>query len=118
MKFEFAKYTEITDLAFELRPEWKEEGYIRFFICNDVWDIWFIRVLEGVNEDYDREEGVFLLERNNIGKDSRSQDLNINKVKKIIQEDDGSNWDIKEYYDINKLIDDIADIYGINNLKS
>lgn len=117
MKFEFAKYTEITDLVFELRPEYKEHGYIRFFICPDVYDFWFVRVLEGINEEYNKDEGVFLLERNNIGKE-RSENLNINKVKRIIQEDDLSNWDIKEYSQMEDLIEDLDGGFGIHNLKS
>ena len=31
LKFEFAKYTEITDLAFKINPNYKKSGYIRFF---------------------------------------------------------------------------------------
>lgn len=117
MKFEFAKYTEITDLAFEVKPAYKDEGYIRFFICPDVNDFWLVRVLEGFNEEYKKEEGVFLLERNNIGK-TKTETLNTNKVKKIIEEDDLSNWDLQEYTTIEKLIEDLDAGYGINNLKS
>lgn len=32
MNFEFAKYTEITDFAFEINPNYKKEGFVRFFI--------------------------------------------------------------------------------------
>lgn len=117
MEFKFATYTEITDLAFELNPNYKDEGYIRFFICNDVWDVWFIRILQGYNEQYAKEEGCYLLERNNISKDRKSDDLTLGKVKKIIQEDDGSNWDVKEYHSLEDLIEDIDNGFGILNLK-
>lgn len=36
MIFEFAKYTEITDYAFKVNPSYKDDGYVRFFICPDV----------------------------------------------------------------------------------
>lgn len=117
MKFEFAKYTEITDLAFEVKPSYKNDGYIRFFICTDVNDFWFVRVLENTNEEYAIEEGVFLLERNNIGK-TKTETLNINKVKKLIEEDDLSNWDIQQYDTMEELIEDLDAGFGINNLKS
>lgn len=115
MEFEFAKFTEITDFAFEVNPNYKQEGYIRFFICPDVNDFWFIRVLKDVNEDYEKEEGIFLLERNNIGK-AKTDKLSVSKLRKIIQEDDGSNWDNKQYRTLDKLIEDLDGGYGILNL--
>ena len=117
MEFQFARYTEITDLAFEVNPDYKKESYIRFFICPDVWDFWFIRVLEGYNEQYEKQDGCFLLERNKIEMNTKGEKLTKQKVIKIIQDDDGSNWDIKQYFDIKDLIDDIDDSYGILNLK-
>jgi hypothetical protein len=117
MIFEFGKYTEITDLAFEVNPEYKNEGYVRFFICPDVWDFWFVRILAGYNKDYEREEGSFLLERNKIEMDKKGQKLTISKVRQIISEDDASSWDIEQSDDINELIDTLDDSFGINNLK-
>lgn len=116
MKFEFAKYTEITDLAFKVNPSYKKDGYIRFFICPDVWDFWLCRILTNTNEEYEYEEGCFLLERNKIEMSKKAEDLTIQKVKSIILEDDGSNWDIQSSYDIEKLIEMIDGGFGINNL--
>lgn len=115
--FEFAKYTEITDFAFKVNPNYKEEGYIRFFICPDVWDFWFVRILEGYNKDYEKEEGCYVLERNKIEMDRKGENLNLSKLKKLILEDDGSNWNLEESFDINELIDMIDGGFGINNLK-
>ena len=56
MEFDFAKYTEITDYAFKINPEYKKSGYIRLFICPDVWDFWFVRILQGYNEEYEKED--------------------------------------------------------------
>ena len=116
MKFEFAKYTEITDYAFEVNPNYKNEGFVRFFICPDVTDFWFVRILANHNEDYAIEEGCFVLERNNIPK-ARREELTLAKVKKIILEDDGCNWDIQSGYDIENLIDMLDDGFGILNRK-
>lgn len=118
MKFEFGKYTEITDLAFEVNPSYKNEGYIRFFICPDVWDFWFIRILKDVNEDYEHEEGSFLMERNKIEMDKKGENLTLSKVKKIISEDDLSNWDFEQSFDVNELITMIDAGFGIHNLSA
>lgn len=115
--FEFAKYTEITDIAFKVNPDYKKDGYVRFFICPDVWDFWFVRILEGANKDYEKEEGSYLLERNKIPMDKKGQLLTISKVKQIIMKDDGCNWDYEQGYDVEKLIDIIDDGFGIINRK-
>lgn len=117
MKFEFGKYTEITDLAFKVNPQYKNEGFVRFFICPDVWDTWFVRILEGYNEDYEREEGSYILERNNVPNDTKGQKLTISRVRKIIEEDSGENWDYEQNCDVNELIDMLDDGFGILNLK-
>lgn len=117
LKFEFGKYTEITDLALELNPSFKEEGYIRFFICTDTWDFWFARILEGFNEDYERQEGYFLLERDKIAKSSKKEIITLETLKKLIENHDGSNWDIEEGRSIEELIEMIDDGFGILNLK-
>lgn len=117
MTFEFAKYTEITDLAFKLRSDYKDEGYVRFFICPDVLDYWFVRILKGYDKDYNPDEDSFILERNKIQKDHKSEMLTLTKVKEIILDDDNSNWDYEQSYDINELIDMLDDGFGILNLK-
>lgn len=117
MEFQFGKYTEITDFAFKINPQYKNEKYIRFFICPDVWDNWFVRVLDGYNEEYEPEEGKFLIERNNISKDHRSDKLSINKVKQIILDDDGSNWDILAVDSMEDVIEQLDAGFGILNLK-
>lgn len=113
MKFEFAKYTEITTFAFKTDPEYKKEGYVRLFICPDTNNYWLVRILKGYNEDYDKEEGSFILERTMIDKD-RGEKLQLQKLRKIIQEDDRSNWDIKVSYDVEELIDMLDDGFGVN----
>jgi len=121
MEFEFARYTEITDYAFKVNPNYKNDGYVRFFICPDVWDFWFIRILKGY--EYNEEEGYienpenYILERNKIEMDRKGQKLTLSKVKQIIEEDDGSNWDLQQGHDIEKLIDMLDEGFGILNLK-
>jgi hypothetical protein len=117
MNFEFAKYTEVTDFAHKINPNYINEGYIRFFICPDVWDFWFVRVLENINEDYEHEGGSFLLERNKIEMNKKGESLTFGKLKRIIEEDDGSNWDMEQGFDLEELIDNLDDGFGIINRK-
>jgi len=117
MEFKFGKYTEITEFAFKINPDYKKHGYIRFFVCPDVWDFWFIRILKGYNEEYEKQENSYILERNKIAMDVKGENLNITKLKNIIKEDDGENWDIQQSEDINKLIDMIDNGFGILNFK-
>lgn len=118
MIFEFAKYTEITAQYLKLRPELKDSGYIRFFICPDVNDAHLVRVLKDTNENYETEEGVYLLEFENIPNKRKGEDINLIKLNKIITKDELENWDIKEYQDLSDLIEDLDSGFGINNLLS
>ncbi len=117
MNFEFAKYTEITDYALKHNPEYEKNGYIRFFICPDVNDFWLVRIMKDTNEQYEREEGCFLMERDKIQKDEKGQNLSLRKLKQIIENDEMENWDVKESFDLQDLIKDIDDGFGILNLK-
>lgn len=121
MEFEFAKYTEITDYAFKVNPNYKNEGFVRFFICQDVWDFWFVRILKGYENDdeqgYIENDDNYILERNKIEMDRKGQKLTLSKVKHIIEEDDGSNWDLQQGYDIEELIDMLDDGFGVLNRK-
>jgi hypothetical protein len=117
MKFEFARYTEITELALKVNPDYKNEGFVRFFICPDVYTFWFVRILEGYNKEYEREEGCYVLESNNVEMERKGETLTISKVKNIIENDNGENWDILEGHDIDDLIDNLDDGFGILNLQ-
>lgn len=115
MKFEFGKYTEITDLYKKHSEALSEgDGYIKFFICLDVNDIWLIRVIEDMNSDYEEEIGSYLLERNNIPKERKSDDLTLPKVIEIIKNDEFDNWDVEQYEDLDMLMEDVDGGYGLN----
>lgn len=117
MNFEFAKYTEITDFAKTVRPDFFEQGYIRFFICPDVWDFWLCRILKDTNENYETEEGSFVLEREKIAMDKKCENLSISKVRKILENDELENWDMKQSFDIQELIGMMDNGFGILNLQ-
>lgn len=113
MKFEFAKYTDITDYAKKVVPEYNE--YERVFICPDVWDFWICRILKGFNEDYEESPESFLVERNKIPMKSKGERISSTyKLKLILEEDDFGNWDCKEADSLEKCIEIVDGGYGIN----
>ena len=59
----FAKYYDVTTIMHE---EYKKAGYSNIYICQDVTDYHIIRVLPNHNEDFEYEEGKFLVEMENI----------------------------------------------------
>jgi hypothetical protein len=117
MEFEFAKYTEITEFVRKVRPELFKQGYIRFFICPDVLDFWLCRILKDTNEEYETEEGTFLLERDKIAMDKKGENLSVSKVRRIIENDELANWDCQESDDLEELIEMIDNGFGILNLQ-
>lgn len=110
LKFEFGKYTEITDLAFKTNPFYKKEGYVRFFICPDVNDFWFVRISPAYNK-----KGKYSLDRDNISK-YRGEKLTLKRVIEIIDDDNYDSWDSEEGT-LDSLIELLDGGYGINNLK-
>ena len=91
----FAKYYDVTTIMHE---EYKKAGYSNIYICQDVTDYHIIRVLPNHNEDFEYEEGKFLVEMENI-----------------------SIWELLESYDedstgLNK--NDIHDMLEMENDKS
>lgn len=70
---EFAKYYEVTNRVNNLVKEgelhsYEVDYYKGVFVCEDTHDIWVVRILEGYNKNYDKEEGTWLIERNKIDK--------------------------------------------------
>lgn len=116
MKFEFGKYTEVTAFVLGLRKDFYGPKYIRFFICTDTWDYWFIRVQKDVNEDYENETGVYLIERDKIAKGTKVEIMNMGKLKEVVMNDELESWDIKEYTSMTDIIEDIDAGNGILEL--
>ena len=114
MNFEFAKYTEVTTLAKEVNEEYN--NYERIFICGDTNDTWLCRIIKGYDDEYEVDKDSYLLERNKISNDWKHQDLELGRVKEILEEDDFCNWEYKQSYDVEELIEMVDGGFGINNL--
>lgn len=94
MNFEFAKYHDITAIAKKHKPDY--EGYTKILLCVDVNDFWIARIQEGFNKNYEREDGIWMVERNKIGKESKRQTISsLKQLKAVLDEDDLGNWDLE-----------------------
>lgn len=113
---EFAKYYDITELAKNYNPDYV--SYEKIYICVDTWDFWIARIAKDLNEDYETEEGSYLLERNKIGKEMRSQMLRTKtQIESVLDEDDFGNWDFEQVYSLEEAIELIDDGFGIGTIE-
>lgn len=148
---EFAKYYNVTNKLNEMLEK-KEQILFSYtkdyckglFICEDTHDFWICRILENTNEDYDQEEGKYLIERNKIDKyefceflkEQKNDDSDINDrwtrdfyidkcfpindiIETLILMDDDKgleNWDNKECDSYEEAIEVLDNGYGIIEL--
>ena len=47
-------------------PTEKDDKFIGVYVCVDTNDFWISRINKDINEDYNKEEGIYLVERNKI----------------------------------------------------
>ncbi len=121
MKFEFGKYTDVTEYAKKLSKENDGMGeyhqYEKILICPDTNDAWVARILVGYNEEYNKDEDKVLIERNKIdGMGAKYHHINIPLYpKKLLMEDmeEGEQWDVKECDSVDEALGILADIFGI-----
>lgn len=71
---EFAKYYNVTKLVDDMQereeidtyPTEEKDKFVGVYVCMDTNDFWISRISKDLNEDYNREEGIYLVERNKI----------------------------------------------------
>lgn len=70
---EFAKYYNVSNLVEEMKKAEEIDGYPTgddkfegVYVCMDTNDFWISRINKGYNEEYEREDGKYLVERNKI----------------------------------------------------
>ena len=69
---EFAQYSYVTKLVNEMTetneidsyPTKEDDKFVGVYVCMDTNDFWISRISKNLNEDYDYEEGTYLVERN------------------------------------------------------
>ena len=118
MKLEFGKYTEITNFAKKVNPEMFDH-YLKVYICPDTLNWWLSMIQEGLDEDYNKAPGMFLIERANP--DYPDEDrcdqkyLTDQVVKQVLEDWDGCCWDNHQTVSLEEAVELISDVFGINS---
>lgn len=70
---EFAKYYEVSHIADDMMEKNEidcyptgDDKFEGVYVCMDTNDFWISRINKGYNEEYEREDGKYLVERNKI----------------------------------------------------
>ena len=113
--FEFAKATDITEYAKE-RFAFMYKEYEKVYIVPDTNDYHILRILGGYNEDYEKEDGVWLLEENLIPKQKGEGVSSLRQLHSILMKDDGGNYDFIVRHCIDDCIEKVDGGFGINVL--
>jgi len=114
MKFEFAKTTNVTTYAFTNNSEYENNGYVSVFITPDVNDVWLVRLRKEVRYGHGAIEGSYIVERDKISNDYKGQDMNVNRLKNIIVDDEFENWDYYVFDNYDEAIERIDGGYGFS----
>ena len=113
LDFNFAKFTEVTAMAFKLNPQYEANGYTRVFVCEDTHVFWVARIMAGFDENYQPAAGSFIVERNQVDKSHKSENLTGLRTIKLLKNDEFDNWDCKAYSSLDDAIESIDGGYGI-----
>lgn len=112
LTFEFAKATDITDFAKQYN-EHLYQDYAKIFITPDVTDYHILRVLEGFDTDYERDPNSWLVEWNRIAKQRKGSTIVLQRdLEKVLDEDDGSNWDYSAFETLEDCLNEIDGGFG------
>ena len=70
---EFAKYYNVSDIVDTMMEKKEidcyptgEDKYKGVYVCEDSNDFWISRILKGYNEEYEKDDDMYLVERNKI----------------------------------------------------
>lgn len=117
-KLPFGTYVEITNIAKDFDDEY--ESLHSMFICEDVTDYWLVRITKDLNKDYEREVGIYLLEREKIDHYNffinRKQDTVVEEIQMVLEydaENGYENWDNMELESYEDVIDTLDGGFGI-----
>ena len=151
MSIKFAKYYDVTKLAENMLKDKKLNCYsdimkelAGIYICSDINDFWICRIQKNLNEEYEYEEGTFLIERNKIDNwdvidkvcelrgrktyvkcdkvtmnnfiDTESEIKLFEAVLTIDDERGFENWDCSQHDSLEECLVILADIYGIEEI--
>lgn len=113
MKFEFAKATDITEFA-KRKLDYMYNEYEKIYITPDTNDYHILRVLKGVGNNYEPIEGSYILEHQMINKPKGVGISSTSHLLKILEEDDGGNYDYIVMNSLEDCIEEVDGGFGIN----
>jgi len=117
MKLEFGKYTDITNLAKKTNPELFEQ-YERVYVCPDTRNWWLSCILKGYNEDYERDEDSWLIERAMIEYQTERLTnaclVNPRYLRSILADWEGDCWDNCQTGSFEEAVEIVDGGFGIN----
>jgi hypothetical protein len=152
MSVKFAKYYNVTGLVKKMIEQGKLDCYsdcidslAGVYICSDIRDFWIARINKELNDEYEEEDGVYLIERNKIDNwdviekvgevfnkstprqytrmdmhnfiNDASERMLFESVLMIDDFNGLENWDNYQCDGLEEAIETIADIYGIEEFK-
>lgn len=91
-------FTDVSDLAHELNPKYHTNGYSKVFVGDRGVEFFIARLAVNVNEDFEAEEGVYLVEVNVVDKQDLSDTLTDGNVHQLLVDDDFDNWEYETFY--------------------
>lgn len=108
MNEHFGKYVEVTEFAKQHNPEFKT--YERIFVCRDTHDYWIAMINKDVNEDFETQEGTWLIERNKIS----NYGIRSHRRAVIKHADEGfEGWDSYEADSLEEALEVIDGCHGV-----
>lgn len=116
MELKFARYTDVTAFAKKVNPEYEKQNYQKVLVYLDTFDYWVVRILKDINEDYEKQDGVFLLDRDKVEKENKSDKLNIKTLEDLLINDEFENYDTFQRNSLDELMELLDDGFGIDEL--
>lgn len=110
MGMKFAIYYNVTKILEDLIKEetlysYKDAEVQELYICSDTHVFWISRIYKDINEDFENEEGIWLIERNQIDKYDIINFIEEKEGKKYNVRNRHYREDVLDSYDINELIE-------------
>lgn len=113
-KTKFGIYVECTTLAKKLDKYDMYLGVHSVWVCRDTHDYWIAKVHENLNDEYESEEGTWLIERNKIDHEHIGSNSPTDLSRAIkLDLDDGCNWDNFQCDSYVNVIDVLSQSFGV-----
>lgn len=97
MNTKYSLFTDVSDLAHKLNPEYQANGYSKVFVGDRGDSFLVARLATNINEHFEEEEGVYLVEINVIDKENLADTLTDENTRKLLVDDSFDNWEYESF---------------------